>query len=392
MEVKQIYELVNDITNEVLGSDDITLNEDLSNLVDVGDAVFDASKVDNYVKSLVDHVGEMIFVDRVYSASMPSILHKSWEYGSVVEKVRVTALPEATENDDWQLTDGQTYDPNVFHAPSVEVKFYNSKVTFDIEMSIVEDQVKSAFSNASQMNRFISMIYVAIENSMNLKIDSLIMRAVNNMVAGTVKSAYGSADFDSGSKVNAINLLYLYNNTMEPATPLTASNCLNDPEFIRFSVKQMGLIKSRLSKFSTLYNVGETPKFTPEKDLHCVFLSEMVESAKTYLQSDTYNKELVALPKHEEVPYWQGSGQDYSFANTSKVSVKCVMPDGTNENVTVSGVLGIMFDNEAVMVANTKRKTTSNYNGRADFTNYWFKYECSYFNDFNENFVVFFVA
>ena len=145
MEVKQIYNLVNSITTEVLGS--AIVKEDLSNVVDVGNSIFNASKVDNYVKSLVNHIGRVIFVDRVYNGSVPSVLMDSWEFGSVLEKISCD-LPTATENESWDLVDGQTYNPNVFYKPSVSVKFYNSKTTFEIPLSFTEMQVKESFSNA----------------------------------------------------------------------------------------------------------------------------------------------------------------------------------------------------------------------------------------------------
>ena len=125
MEVKQIYALVRDVTKEVLGTTEV-VKEDLSNLVDVGNEVFNANKVDNYVKSLVNHIGRVIFVDRAYSGSVPSVLMDAWEFGSVLEKISCD-LPTATENPTWDLTNGETYNPNVFYKPSVSVKFYDSK-------------------------------------------------------------------------------------------------------------------------------------------------------------------------------------------------------------------------------------------------------------------------
>lgn len=72
MTVKQIYELMNTVTSEVLGKTDLVA-EDLSNVVDVGTELFNATAVDNYVKTLVNHIGKVIFVNRPYSGkSLPS--------------------------------------------------------------------------------------------------------------------------------------------------------------------------------------------------------------------------------------------------------------------------------------------------------------------------------
>ena len=73
MKVEQIYNLVNSITDELLGKSDLLL-EDLSNVVDVGAELFDNVSVDNYVKTLVNKVGKTIFVNRAYSGNIPSVL------------------------------------------------------------------------------------------------------------------------------------------------------------------------------------------------------------------------------------------------------------------------------------------------------------------------------
>ena len=125
MKVAQIYDIVNTITKEVLGEPAV-VNEDLSNIVDVGTQVFDANATDAYVRKLLNQVGKIVFVNRAYSGVVPSVLMDGWEYGSVVEKVR-GELPEATENESWELTNGTSYDPNVFYQPTVTVKFYNSR-------------------------------------------------------------------------------------------------------------------------------------------------------------------------------------------------------------------------------------------------------------------------
>ena len=146
MQVNQIYQIMNSVTGEILGESAV-LTEDLTNIVDIGTAIFNASAVDNYVKSLVNHIGRVIFVNRPYSGNVPSVLMDSWEYGSVLEKINAE-LPDATENESWELANGTSYDPNVFYKPVVAAKFFNKRVTFEIPMSFTERQVKESFSNA----------------------------------------------------------------------------------------------------------------------------------------------------------------------------------------------------------------------------------------------------
>ena len=396
MEVKQIYELINKVSGEVLGKTGI-VQEDLTGIVDLGTELFNQKAVDHYVKSLVNHIGKVIFVNRPYAGKVPSVLMDAWEFGSVLEKISAD-VPEAEENDTWNLTDGTSYDQDVFHKPTVTAKFFNSKVTFEVPVSITERQVKESFSNAAQLNGFISMIYAAVEKSMTIKADALIMRTINNMIAETVLAdaqAFGAtaagdmagADLSSASTARCVNLLKLYNDKTGASTPLTAAKAITDPDFIRFASYVMGTYADRLQSISTVFNVGGKERFTPKDMLHVVLLSDFAKAAQTYLYSDTFNRGDVLLPQAETVPFWQGSGKNYDFANTGHINVK----ESGGKAVEISGVLGVMFDRDALGVCNLDRRVTTNYNAKAEFFNNYYKFDAGYFNDTNENFVVFFI-
>ena len=391
MVVKQIYELINSVSGEVLGKTDI-VKEDLTGVVDLGNEVFNQGAVDNYVKSLVNHIGKVVFVNRPYSGKIPSVLMDAWEFGSVLEKISAE-IPAATENDTWNLTDGQEYKQDIFHKPVVSAKFFNSKVTFEVPVSITERQVKESFSSAAQLNGFLSMIYSAVEKSMTIKTDALIMRTINNMIGETLFADAAKftpsskpLDYASASTVRCVNLLYLYNKAK--GTKLTADKCLTDGDFIRFASYQMGLYADRLQSISTLFNVGGKERFTPKDSLHTVLLSDFAKGAQAYLYADTKNMEQVLLPNAESVASWQGSGQDYGFAHTSAINIKT----SGNHDINISGVLGVMFDRDALGVCNLDKRVTTNYNAKAEFFNNYYKFDAGYFNDTNENFVVFFVA
>ena len=378
MEIKQIYPLVNEATNEALGVEGL-VQEDLGNIVEVGKAVFNANAMDKYVKALVNRIGKIIFVNRVYEGSAPSVLMDGWEYGSVMQKVSM-GLPEATENETWELVDGQSYDPHIFHAPKgVVAKYYNKYVTFEIDMSFTENQLKMSFNSVTELNGFISMLYTQVENSMTVKLDELIRRTINNMIAETVHTNNGA---------RAINLLTLYKSAYPADTTITAATALNNPDFIRFAAYIIKVTHGRMRTMSTVFNEGNQPRHTPTDMSHIVLLEDFASGADVFLQSNTFHDELSALPTSERVPYWQGSGTSYAFEDVSKINVKTA---GGNV-VEQGGILGVMFDRWALGVANIERKVTSEYTEHAEFFTNFYKYKAAYFNDFNENFVVFFVA
>lgn len=394
MKVTQLYTIINAVTKEVLGETAV-VNEDLSNVVDIGKAVIDSvNGIDNYVRKLVDHIGKVVFVNRAYSGGVPSVLMDSWEFGSILEKIS-TDLPEATENDSWNLQDGEQYPQDTFYQPKVEAKFFNSKVTFEIKLSFTEIQVKSAFSSAEQLNGFISMLVQSVENSMTVKTDALIMRAINNMIAETLVSELGTGVAGSkvvnweGTGVRAVNLLALYNATV--TTPLTAAAAVIDPDFVRFATYQIALVSDRMSKISTLFNSGKKPRFTPDDMKRVVLLSDFAKASDILLLSDTRNPDRVTLPAHDSVPYWQGSGTDYALTSTGVIDVKTASGETVKVPATAS-IIGVVFDRDAVGVANLDRRVTTAYNARAEFYTNFYKMDAGYYNDLSENFVVFFLG
>lgn len=375
MQVKQIYEIMNTVTNEILGKSDVVA-EDLSNIVDVGTELLSNTSVDNYVKKLVDRIGKVIFVSRPYSGNVPSVLMDSWEFGSVVQKINAE-MPEATENETWQLTNGAEYKQDIFYQPTVTTKFFNNLTTFEIPMSFTEKQIRHSFASAVEINSFLTMLYNAVEKSFTVKVDGLIMRTINNMIGETLHA--------DKANVKAVNLLKLYNDKF--GLELEAAKAITDKEFIRFASMTMALYIDRLSRISSLFNIGGKDRFTSADMLHVVMLSDFKAAANSYLQSDTFNNEYTKLPNAETVPYWQGSGTDYAFEKVSSINVKT----SSGATVVKSGILAVMFDRDAVGVSNLDKRVTTNYNAKAEFYNNYFKLDCGAFNDLNENFVVFFI-
>lgn len=378
MKVTQIKDLVNNSLKEVNGTSEI-LKEDLSNVVDIGKDLANNDDIDNFVKKLVDRVGKTVFNDRLYQGSAPSVLMDDWEFGSIVEKVDAD-LPNVEENDSWNLQDGKSYDQDIFYQPKVSAKFFNSKITFDIPMSFTKMQVKSAFNSATELNSFLSMLMTKMQNALTVQLDGLIMKTINNFTAQVVHANKG---------LQAVNLLSLYNDTT--GDTLTSAKALTNPSFIKFANLTINSYRDRIAKMSTLFNAGGVNKFTPLDNQHLVVLSDFASASKVYLEADTYNQDNVKINNYDSVPYWQGTGTKYGFNDISKIDV--AIKDGvTTTEVTQSGILGVLFDTNALGVSCQNPRTTTAVNARAEFYTNFNKYDAMYYNDLNENFIVFMVA
>lgn len=419
MKVTQIASILNAVTTEIVGQADV-FAEDLSNIVDGGKTVlnfFDSdgnggwnntnnANWDNYMKNLIDQIGKVIFVDRTYVSQAPNILKDSWEYGSIMMKVRATmdagkgvsavnlgdGLPLASDNSTWDLAsiangtglatnDGTAspLDPFVLTKPSVQAKFYNKKITYEVSISLCREQLKEAFRSAADMSKFFSMIENRIRMKRTLCTDALIMATVRNLIA------------NKGLKGGAVNLLEEYNKTV--VTPIKAKDFFTNFDAIRFAVKTISLYKKYLAEASTLYNDGNYVTFTPESRLKTIFLSEFVKDAETFLYSDTYHNEFVKLTGYSEVGYWQGTGTSAdNLEQRSKISGKFITKDEATISGGMDGVVAVLFDEEACAVCCENDRVNSIYNPRAEYTNYFYKWDASYMNDTEENVVVFYIA
>ena len=378
MKVTQIKDLVNASLKEVNGTSEV-LKEDLSNVVDIGKDLANNDDIDNFVKKLVDRVGKTVFNDRMYQGSAPSVLMDAWEFGSIVEKVDAD-LPNVEENDSWNLQDGKSYDQDIFYQPKVSAKFFNSKVTFDIPMSFTKMQVKSAFNSATELNSFLSMLMTKVQNALTVHLDGLIMKTINNFTAQVVHANKG---------LQAVNLLSLYNATT--GDTLTSAKALTNPSFIKFANLTINSYRDRIAKMSTLFNAGGVNKFTPLANQHLVILSDFASASKVYLEAETYNQDNVKISNYDSVPYWQGTGTKYGFDDISKIDV-AIKDGATTTEVTQTGILGVLFDTNALGVSCQNPRTTTAVNARAEFYTNFNKYDAMYYNDLNENFIVFMVA
>lgn len=389
MQVNQIYSILNDIMCEVTGQlvpqgegEDpvLIVQEDLSNIVDIGNAVFNNNWRDNYVRAMINRIGREVFVDRTYEGYAPSVLRDAWEYGSIMAKTRCKIF-DAKANPSWNLTAGQTVNQFEFNPPTVYEKFYNSKTAWQIDCSFTEVQLRESFTSAAAMNRFYSMIENRIAQSMTIYTDSLIMRTINNFIGEKIYASNG-----------VIDLLAEYNSQLE--TPITAAAAMRSKEFLRFAALTIALFVDRFRAPSANFNImdgeDENVTFTPREFAHLVLHSDLAKAMEVYLQSDTYHNDLVKIGEYETVPFWQIQGDKYQLANTSRIDVKLASSTSlSSKTVNRNYIVGVLFDRDALGVLNDNRRTTSAYNANGEYWTNFYKVDTSFFNDLAENGLIF---
>ena len=376
MLITQTKEILHTIATEMLGPDNTIVTENLENLQDIGNELITQQNVDTYVKKLVDKIGKVVFKNRLLNSTAPSLLADSWEYGAILQKVRMKLIP-AEENSAVKLVDGQSYDQNVFHQPTVSATFYSKEITFEVPISYTREQLNSSFNSVSELNGFYNLLETTVQNSLTVKTDALIMRTINYRIGKT---------FTKGLASQKINLLQGYNTAS--GKELTVANCFQDEGFLKYAIAEIKNYQDRLKLPTSVFNDKKEEAFTPAQSQKLVLLSDFKNTVDTHLIPVVQNSENLTL-SCETVPYWQGSGKTFSFADISKIDVTL---DSASETAKVGGIIGILFDDEALKVGNLSQYVTTNYNAKGDFYTNYYKEQSGFFVDLAENFVIFYVA
>ena len=375
MEVKQIYAIMNTINAEMEGKI-VAVNEDLSNIVDVGTSIFDANAVEPFSRALVNQIGKMVFVNRKYSGGAPSVLMDGWEWGSIMAKVSAD-LPDVEINESWELSNRASYDCGIFYGSVVNERFWNKRVTFEVPKSYTEKQLRQSFTSPAQFNGFLSMLYTTVENAMTISLDNLIMRTINGAMAESINAGH------------VVDLLTEYNTVK--GTSLTPEVAVITEDFLKFATRAISLYADRMSKLTVNFNVGGKERFTPADRRHVVLLSDFAKSIGPYTLAGAFNKEEIKVPDFETVPYWQSNDAgSYDLDEVSAIDVK--LPSNNATTVSQAYIIGCMFDRDALGVCNLDRRVTSFYNPKAEFFTNWEKMDAGYFVDTNENMLVFVIA
>lgn len=376
MLITQTKEILHTIATEMLGEDNTIVTENLENLQDIGNELITQQNVDTYVKKLVDKIGKVVFKNRLLNSTAPSLLVDSWEYGAILQKVRMKLIP-AEENDAVKLVDGQSYDQNVFHQPTVSATFYSKEITFEVPISYTTEQLKSSFNSESELNGFYNLLETTVQNSLTVKTDALIMRTINYRIGKT---------YTKGRDSQKINLLEGYNTVSGKS--LTTENCFQDEGFLKYAIAEIKNYQDRFKLPSSVFNDKKEEAFTPVQNQKLVLLSDFKNVVDTHLIPVVQNSENLTL-SCETVPYWQGSGKTFSFEDISKIDVTL---DTSTEVAKVNGIVGILFDDEALKVGNLSQYVTTNYNAKGDFYTNYYKEQSGFFVDLAENFVIFYVG
>ena len=380
MTVNQIYGIVNSVAMQMYGDKAVQIT-DVAGLISLGDSIMSsATDKDNFLNTLVDRIGRTIISQRAYSVQVSGLINDAFTFGAIMQKIYIDPI-QASQSQQWNLTQGGTVDQYIIAKPTVKQKLFKTRNTWAVTITIPDFQLSSAFTSATEMAAFIDAIFLSMRNSMEIYLEGMAEMCYANMIGERIVHT----QLNNGHTV--IDLLAMYNSLMQ--TALSTSAAMMNTEFLKFASMTINLFVKRMGKMSSIYNSEGYKRFTPQDKMRVTMLADFTSAVTSYLQSNTYHDELVALPKYTEVAYWQGIGAGQSgFDNTGTVAIR------TSDGYTVmqQHVICMLSDEEAIGLTYDNRRSKSAYNASGEYTNFFEKADMGYFNDLSENAVVFTVG
>lgn len=376
MNVKQVYKILNAVAKTALGEDEISI-QSTEGIVSLGREVLNSSTTtDKFLNALVDRIGRTIVSTRSYSANVKALINDSFTFGAILQKIYVEPLP-AEENSNWMQTAGTSIDQYVIKKPDVKQKLFNQVSTWEVDVTIPDNTLRSAFTDEISMATFIDAIFTAVRNSMETYMEGLANLTYSTAIAMSI------VDTKLNGGITAVDLLTAYNTMAN--TNLTAETALHSTEFIKYATRAINLVIKRMGSMSRRYNTEGYARFTPVDRMRVLMLADFETSIATYLQADTFHDEYLSIPTHQTVNYWMGNGKDIEFKDVSKISIKTP----TGYTVTQENIICMIADEESIGITHDNRRDRSARNEKGEYTNYFFKADMGYFFDPSENLVVF---
>lgn len=373
--INQIYEFLNNVTREMVGGSPITV-KDTSTLVSLGDSILSSdTSTEQFYSKLVDKIGTSYIKYRELTRdALSDILRTPMDFGIILQKVNTSEIARAVENGSW--TNQKNPFANEKDTTKITSSLFSKIATWELDKIVYDYQLKTAFNSATEMGAFIQLVFNDMYNGMELA-----LRDCSNLCVAT---SIGDCLASSKNTVKR-NLLTEYNTLTNEG--LTVTGCMRSLNFLKYASREINLVVKKMRDVSTLFNSKGYERFTSDSEINIRMLADFSTACSSYLEADTFHKELVALPHYKEVSYWQGLGESGSFSDVSTIKV-------TNSaiNVEQSGVLAFISDKERHGVMINKIRTKTMYNPASELTNYFHKADIGMFMDNSEQGVVFYIA
>lgn len=361
----QIYDIVNKVNSQMNGNSGIEV-VDTNSFVALGQQILNSQELtENFTNTLALRIALSIISFRAYRSHFKPIVFDDIRWGAIVQKIKVL-MPEAVEDKAYDLVDGESIDMYEVRKPKMIQNFFVNSTPYSFFVTIQRWQLRRAFTSEAAFASLLSAIYGEIQNKLEITFENLGYLTLDNFI-GNMKPT------------QQVKLLTMYNNLTGSAIA-TPQAAMFDGNYLRFAIAQMNIYSRNMATNSTLYNANGVEHHTPAQDQIFIIGNEFNEYMKTVVQYEAFHKEYVSKEASVIVPYWQNAETPGEIQVTNSA--------GTD--VTVSNIIGMIHDRDALGVYRKEQEVlTTPLNARGRYLNTFYHEEQMWFNDMNENGIVF---
>lgn len=375
METVQMYEILNEVAAQAMGSNAIAV-VDTGSFVSLGNLVLSSTQnVENFTNTLIQRVGQTVLVNRAYRSQYRPLIKGDLTHGALIQKIWVE-MPIVEEELGTDLVDGQSVDMYKIRKPKPHQSIFGARSPWVISITMQEQWLREAFVSESAMNSFIAMVFTAVQNKLELCVESIAKSAVNNY-AGICPAS------------QTINLVTLYNQE-SGNTLATGMGAMFDKDFLAWTAGTIRELARDLTVMSTQFNIEGAERHTPIERQNLMLLSKYRTQLETVALSSAFNDDYLKVARGISVPFWQAAGESVlDYATKASIMGKVRKLDGSTEEVELKNVIGMIFDDDALGgYRQMKRVATTPLNAAALYTNTFWHEQQLWFNATDENFLL----
>ena len=374
-----------ELYKQATGNSDIA-SVDTGNFVSVAQSVLKTG-YDNVINSISQVLSRTIFSVRPYSSKLEGMMVSEEKYGAITRKINF--IDGTIENDDrLTLEDGTSVDQWKVNKPKVlQTNFYGF-TQYQKHITIFKDQLDSAFSSATQFGSFIGGLLQNVYDQLTQVSETEARATLINFMLGKYKG-------DSENTINVAQLFY-----DETGVEITVNDLNGGEKIERFTKWLYSYINTTVDKMSERtekYHINITGKelkrHTQEKYLKAYMISAIKNSVNANVLSSIFNPDRLKTLKFNYLNFWQSINHPYDIKGKPTYLLTNGNLKTESEEVTLNGIIGIMYDVEALGMTRASCWTQATpMNAMGGYYNIFYHFTHRMWNDFTENGIVLYIG
>ena len=351
----QVATLVNAAIAQSTGASNIATMA-LEEIVDRGNDASVIGSVEQFTKSLLNVMIGNWYTDRSYRSQYEDPFFQNSEAFAAIASFITILAPDVQPSHAWTDFVSGTTTAGVYtlYLPTVDQRVYGKSISWELPVAITDEQWNTAFHSAAELAAFVNQIFLVVDNALVMHMEDLDRANRNNFIALKIE-----AQADLGNTgIHVVDLVDAWANFSGATADITVEDFLNDRKALNWSKSELIFYKDFMKKMSVKFNTASFKRFTPDEDLVVQVLARFEQYLNAVAESDTYHNEILSLPNHQTIPYWQAEG-DLSFDATSEIKIETVPAAGADPAVVVnqSGIVAFFAHKWAIMHTIVNKRT-----------------------------------